>query len=288
MNFKKLIKSGLGFLSSIPTGISMNEIYSLMNQLYIYPIIGTILGLLIGIGSMFSYILFPSYLATTITICLIYYIILFNHLDGIADFGDGIIAHGNVDKKRKILKDTTLGIGAVGFVFFYLLLLYTSLLSLYLYSNIFFNQLTIKYFLFFGIFSNYFSSFPILFISIVLLQSEVCAKQSMLTISAYGKEFHDGFGSITIKGAKKNNNYYIGLIYSIFISLVFLGIVGLLCLVVTLYITCNYVLYLSYKNFEGLNGDGIGCSNEIGRLLYIILILIILKLIQIGDIYIWM
>ena len=287
MNFIKLIKIGLGFLSSIPFGISMEDIYILMNNLYIYPIIGTIIGILIGLGCILFYSLFPPYLSTTITICWIYYITLFNHLDGIADFGDGIIAHGNVDKKRKILKDTTLGIGAVAFVSFYLLLIYTSLLSLYLFSNIFFSQFIIKYPIFFGIFSKYFSNYQIFFVSLVLLQSEICAKQSMLTISSYGKEFHDGLGSITIKGSKKNNNSYIGLIYSIFISLSILGITGLFCLIISLY-SSHFILYISNKHFKGLNGDGIGCANEIGRLLCIIIMLIILEVTQIGDIYLWM
>jgi len=42
------LRSGLGWLSTIPVGISMEGIEALMRQVYVFPLIGAVLGLLLG------------------------------------------------------------------------------------------------------------------------------------------------------------------------------------------------------------------------------------------------
>ncbi len=290
MTLLKLIKCGIGFLSSIPVGITMDDIEMLMNKLYIYPFIGTLIGIIIGSISYIIISFFPKNIASILVIYIIYYITLFNHLDGIGDFGDGIIAHGSIDKKRRALKDTSLGIGGVGFVILYIFLLYNVLLYLISISNFTLLHIDILknyIILFFGIFSNLFLYNPIIFVSFVLVISEILGKQSMLIISSFGNPFHDGLGSYTINGAKKNKtNLYIGLLYSFFASLILLGCIGMVSYIISS-LSSLYILYISNKHFQGLNGDGIGVSNEVGRLISILSVIISLKLIMIGD-YLWM
>lgn len=289
MNIIRLIKCGLGFLSSIPVGISMDEIEMLMKNLYIYPIIGTILGVIIGLCSFIFYNFFCNYLATVFVICLIYYLTFFNHLDGVGDFGDGITAHGSIDKKRRALKDTALGIGGVSFICFYILLLYFSILSLHSVSYLLFLHLSyIKDTILFGFYFSYFQKYPLIFLSIVLLLAEISAKQSMLTISSYGNFFHEGLGSVTIKGAKGDKKaLYIGICYSFSISFLLLGIVGIVSFCMSI-LSSFYILNLSNRHFHGLNGDGIGCANEFSRLIFMISIIFIFKVILIGELYTWM
>src|SRR4030042_1165236 len=108
-------KSGFGFLSTIPVGISMEGIDELMKKIYFYPVVGAVLGILIGAVAYIGQVIFPGPVLAALIMGFLYYITGFNHLDGVTDMGDGFMAHGSREKKIKALKDTTLGTGGVAF-----------------------------------------------------------------------------------------------------------------------------------------------------------------------------
>ena len=108
-------KSGFGFLSTIPVGITMEGIDELMKKIFFYPVVGAVLGLLIGIVAYAGQLVFPGPVLAALIMGFVYYITGFNHLDGVTDMGDGFMAHGSLEKKVKALKDTTLGTGGVAF-----------------------------------------------------------------------------------------------------------------------------------------------------------------------------
>ena len=123
-------KSGFGFLSTIPVGISMEGIDELMKKIYFYPVVGAVLGLLIGAIAYIGQIIFPGPVLAALIMGFIYYITGFNHLDGVTDMGDGFMAHGSREKKLKALKDTTLGTGGAAFCMLLLLALYGSIMAI--------------------------------------------------------------------------------------------------------------------------------------------------------------
>jgi adenosylcobinamide-GDP ribazoletransferase len=94
-------KSGFGFLSTIPVGISMEGIDELMKKIYFYPIVGAVLGLLIGAVAYIGQVVFPGPVLAALIMGFIYYITGFNHLDGVTDIGDGFMAHGSFEKKNQ-------------------------------------------------------------------------------------------------------------------------------------------------------------------------------------------
>ena len=108
-SFLLAFKSGFGFLSTIPVGISMEGIDELMKKIYFYPIVGAVLGLLIGAVAYIGQLIFPEPVLAVLIMGFIYYITGFNHLDGVTDMGDGFMAHGSLEKKLRALKDTNLG-----------------------------------------------------------------------------------------------------------------------------------------------------------------------------------
>ena len=65
----------------------------------------------------------PSNLVAIAVIVAIYKLCGINHIDGLADFGDGVIAHGTWEKKVQAMKDVNLGTG--GGLFIAVLLLAT-------------------------------------------------------------------------------------------------------------------------------------------------------------------
>ncbi|MHC1755382.1 MAG: adenosylcobinamide-GDP ribazoletransferase [Methanosarcina sp.] len=258
-------KSGFGFLSTIPVGISMEGIDELMKKIYFYPVVGAVLGLLIGAVAYIGQLIFPGPVLAALIMGFIYYITGFNHLDGVTDMGDGFMAHGSLEKKIKALKDTTLGTGGAAFGMLVLLTLYGSI-----------RAVQEEGFTAFG------SNLPLLMFASMFI-AEVSAKQSMLTIAAFGKpipppkdQTYPGLGTMTMNGATRKN-FLIGFIFGAVVCSLPFGLIGLLPYLAA----CTSALVLlnrSYAHFGGLNGDGIGTANEIGRLTALIIIAVILKL----------
>ncbi|MCZ7361897.1 MAG: adenosylcobinamide-GDP ribazoletransferase, partial [Candidatus Methanoperedens sp.] len=97
--FLSALRSGFGFLTTIPVGITMEGIEKLMKHIYLFPVVGSVIGLLLAGAGYASSMLFPPFLTSFIVIISIYYLTGFNHIDGLADFGDGVAAHGSREKK---------------------------------------------------------------------------------------------------------------------------------------------------------------------------------------------
>lgn len=258
-------KSGFGFLSTIPVGISMEGIGELMKKIYFYPVVGAILGLLVGAGAELGQVFFPASLLAALIMVLIYTLTGFNHLDGVADMGDGFMAHGSREKKLKALKDTNIGTGGISFCVLLLLTLYGSVRAVLEAGA--------------ACMGTGFSG--ILFAAMFV--SEVSAKQSMLTIATFGKpipppagQAYPGLGAMTINGATKKN-FLIGFAFGAAVCFLPFGFIGLLpYLAASLF--SLLLLNRSNAHFGGLNGDGIGTANEIGRVAALSIFSIILKL----------
>ncbi|MDD4307035.1 MAG: adenosylcobinamide-GDP ribazoletransferase [Methanosarcina sp.] len=258
-------KSGFGFLSTIPVGISMEGIDELMKKIYFYPIVGAVLGLLIGAIAYIGQVIFPGPILAALIMGFVYYITGFNHLDGVTDMGDGFMAHGSLEKKIKALKDTTLGTGGVAFCMLLLLTFYGSIRAIQEEGSVVFG-----------------SNLPVLMFASMFI-AEVSAKQSMLTIAAFGKpippqekQAYPGLGAMTINGATRKN-FLIGFIFGAIVCFLPFGLIGLLPYLGA----CTSALVLlnrSNAHFGGLNGDGIGTANEIGRVTALIILAVILKL----------
>ncbi|HQE97325.1 MAG TPA: adenosylcobinamide-GDP ribazoletransferase, partial [Methanothrix sp.] len=109
-------RSGLGWLSTIPVGISMEGVEALMRHVYIFPLVGAVLGLLLAGAAYIAGLAMPPGLVAVAIIAAIYKLCGINHIDGLADFGDGLVAHGPRDKKIEAMKDVSLGTGGAVFV----------------------------------------------------------------------------------------------------------------------------------------------------------------------------
>ncbi len=258
-------KSGFGFLSTIPVGITMEGIDELMKKIYFYPVVGAVLGLLIGAVAYIGQIIFPGPILAALIMGFLYYITGFNHLDGVTDMGDGFMAHGSPEKKIRALKDTNLGTGGVSFCILLLLTLYGSIRAV--------QEEGINVF---G------SNLPVLMLSSMFI-AEVSAKQSMLTIAAFGKpippqdkQAYLGLGAMTINGATRKN-FIIGFIFGAVVCFLPFGWIGLVPYLAAC-VSALVLLNRSYAHFGGLNGDGIGTANEIGRVTALIIIAVIIKL----------
>jgi adenosylcobinamide-GDP ribazoletransferase len=229
------LKSGFGWLSTIPVGISMEGIEALMKHVYVFPAIGLVLGALLGAVAWIAALALPANLVAVVVILAVYKLCGINHIDGLADFGDGVVAHGTLEKKVQAMKDVSLGTG--GAVFIVVLLLAT-----------------------FAVVSD--TSKVLLPLALVV--AEVSAKESMIAFAAFSRSLQKGFGQIMIErtGPKQ---FIIGMIISAAVCAAALGPLGLAALGLA-QLAALYMVLVAKRNFGGATGDGIGATNEVCRL----------------------
>ena len=261
--FLLAIRSGFGFLSTIPVGITMEGLDELMKRSYLFTFIGIVLGLIIGGSALVFTFIFPPQISSVFIIAFIYYLTGLNHLDGLADFGDGTTAHGSLEKKINALKDTSLGIGGVAYAAIALIALYASITAIQT------EAILIK--------STGIDAAAIIIVSMLI--AEVSAKQAMLTVAAFGKPIHEGLGSMAINNTNLMK-YSIGLLFGIAIcglasvttGNLFFGFVPFFASILSAFV----ILTISNRHFEGVNGDCIGTANEIGRIIALITIVVLI------------
>jgi len=261
-DFLFALRSCLGFLTTIPVGISMEGLAALGRRLYLFPVIGVLIGVLVGVlGLIFGLVLSPA-VAAVMTIVALYCLTGINHLDGLADFGDGVVAHGSREKKIGAMRDVSLGIGGVVFCVIVILGLFAAIGEVLGGVYGVGGGVAVPGSYLIGCIGSYLDVTGCGFL-MAIVAAEVSAKQAMLTISAFGKSIHPGLGSIMIDETGFRE-FGVGLLFSGAVCWVVLANVGLLvlgCAVCAAFV----VLRTSNRNFGGISGDVIGATNEIAR-----------------------
>jgi adenosylcobinamide-GDP ribazoletransferase len=212
----------------------MEGLEALMSHVYVFSLVGIVLGAIMGGSAYILSRIFPAALTSVLVLAMIYKLCGINHLDGLADFGDGLVTHGSPEKKVAAMKDVSLGTGGAAF-------LVVILIANYAFIN----------------------SLPQLLLPLALMVAEVSAKQSMIAFAAFSKSLHKGFGSVMIDRTG-NREFLIGLGISIAAIYLALGQLGLAMLAAS-QLAALYLVVVAKRNFGGATGDGIGATNEICR-----------------------
>ena len=246
MNLFDGLLGAIGFLTTLPAG-KTDRFMNLQERTYLFPVAGALIGLILGVIATILMVLLPGQpgIFSVLMILSIYFFTGVNHLDALSDFGDGITAHGSREKKVRALKDMALGTGGVAFIVFYFLLLFVLIQSL--------ATLDIS--------TGWGSGIGI---GISLLVAEVASKHSMITTACLGQPIHQGMGSV-IADNTGPGQLLVSLLISAAVCTVAMGVAGLVVLVMAMLLSV-VVVVISNRHFGGINGDCIGTSNELARL----------------------
>jgi len=228
------LKSGFGWLSTIPVGISMEGIEALMKHVYVFPLVGLALGVILGGVAYMAGQALSANLVAIVVIVAIYKLCGINHIDGLADFGDGVIAHGTREKKIAAMKDVSLGTGGAVFMTIILLAVFAIV-----------------------------SDLPRTLLPLALLVAEISAKEAMICFAAFSTSLQKGFGQIMIERTG-SRQFLLGLAISAVLCVAALGPLGLAVLVAA-QAAAFYMILVAKRNFGGATGDGIGATNEVAR-----------------------
>lgn len=234
------IKSLLGLLT-FSTILPINVFTSIeyMTRLvWCWPFIHLFIGFLAAIcGFVFGQFL---HLNTFFTAVIVYAFLMlitgYNHLDGVMDMADGVMVHGTPEKKIAVVKDSSVGAGGIATLFLVASLTIAGLNNILDYNFI---------------------------MGIVIC--EMVAKTSLLTTALTSKPLTPGIGSYFILSTTPLN-YILSLIIVAVITFLLGGIVGLIGLLGAIF-SGFLISGIAKRNFGVANGDVLGMSNEVGRLM---------------------
>ncbi len=238
---------GVGFLSTIPLGRDEKSFEAFRNHGYLLAIVGFLLGGLIGIiGASLSSL--PIFMGGAFYVTLVHLITGINHLDGLADFADGLAVSGNQAKKLEAMKDSSTGVGGALSIVLILLLEYSAAVSLF----------SLK--------------LPYIPLTLTFMGIEVFANLGMLAMIAFGKSSHRGMGSIFIE-KNSNTDFLIGLGLTVGLA-IWVGLSSLVGLVVSLGVVFT-IMCIANRNLGGVSGDVMGAANELVRVVGLIAMVMI-------------
>ncbi len=256
---------GLKSLMAIFTVIPIREgqfSEEVVKYLPLTIIVGVFYGVLAGVIYAGLAFVLPAFASAAIMLLIVYLLNGFFHVDGLVDFGDGIAAFGDKQKKLSAMKDTRVGAGGL------ILTILITITTVSLYSAIPYAQL----FLF-------------------IFAIEVLCKNSLLACATIGKPYESGIGKQFVEGMNKKK-----LLASTLLSLTFLIIIIFSYVYfLDLSIACEIKLFLlispaisiiagasiallANRSFGCVTGDVLGASHEISRLILLALTVAVITL----------
>ena len=233
------VKSLLGLLT-FSTILPINVFTSIeyMTKLtWAWPFIHIFIGILAAICGYISLEILHlnSFFAAVIVYAFLMIITGYNHLDGVMDMADGVMVHGEPERKIRVMKDSSVGSGGVATLF-----LVASLTIAGIYNILDYNFI------------------------IGIIICEMLAKTSLLTTALLSKPLTPGIGSYFINETTPSKYFISTAIITTFAFLLggLVGIFGALGAI----ISGTIIAVIAKRNFVSANGDVLGMSNEVGRL----------------------
>lgn len=232
------IASVLSFLTIIPMPRAYNfDLVTISKSMYFFPVCGVIIGIIVGFVALLSFTVLPHYIASLLILVTLVIVTGVHHIDGLADFADGLMTKGDKESKRKAMSDPFVGASGTTALIINFIGLFVALIN--------------------------FESGLKLFYSIIV--SEVIAKYVMVFQASVGHSAWSGFSSSFTIEMKKGYKIILSILITISIVYFIEGILGLLTLGIVIIIGL-FILFVSYKKFGGVTGDVFGATNEISRL----------------------
>jgi adenosylcobinamide-GDP ribazoletransferase len=237
---------GVAGLISFSTILPINihtSIEEMAKFTWFWPVIGGFIGILAGAFGFFllNMVQIPQIVAAALIYSFMIWFNGFHHLDGLMDFGDGMMVHGTPEKKIAVMRDTQIGTGGMAYFVMVALVTFASL-----------------------------TSAPAALILPIIIVAEVAAKMGIVTCASFSEAFPDGTGRFFIESMNKKL-LLLSLVLSSAIGFLALNITGVIG-VIGGFLGGALIAFIAQRNFKWATGDILGTSNEIGRMLSLVLV----------------
>ena len=231
----KEIGSVFSFLTIIPTIKAQLE--TIAKYMYLFPIVGVAIGLVVGsFGFGLSFLGLEPLVIGLLVMAAFALITGIHHIDGLADFADGLMTKGTKEKKLQAMKDLSTGSSGIVTVVLYIVGMIIAL------------SLADGYLLFQAI-----------------LVSEIIAKFSMVLMASAGHSATLGSNSPFVELMKDRKKLIVSLVLTIVPIIVVAGSIGMIVFAASVILTL-FLVGISTRSFGGITGDVLGATNELTRL----------------------
>jgi len=234
----KKLKSALAFLTIIPVGMDERTLEDAADVMWLFPLYGALIGLIAGlVGLALELLGAPHVVRATAVYASLLVITGFNHIDGLLDFADAVVAQASRERRLQIMKDQYTGAAAVSTGLVVALMTVASL-----------------------------SSLPRGLLVQAVVTSEAVAKLGMVTSAFMGPPARSGLGELFInklREGKRNAKMAASVLMCLAVSSL-LGPLGLMACATGVLVSVA-VVGVARRRFGGLTGDVIGAVNEISR-----------------------
>jgi adenosylcobinamide-GDP ribazoletransferase len=207
---------------------------------WLYPLAGYVIGCLAAVPVL---VIADHTLAAAVAVAMVLLISGAHHFDGLVDLGDGLMAHGNREKRVRALTDRQVGAGGMAAGIVTTLLLFAGLQA----SDS---------------------------LAAAIITGEVCAKFSMVFLTTRGEPFREGIHSYLHRHARPYFPFLAGLL-CLPLFLLPLAPVRIFGALVVMILCPAVLLLLARRLFGGVNGDVAGASNEITRAMVVITVAVL-------------
>lgn len=228
------VRGALGFLSRLPVGHDQRSWEAFRQSPVAFPLAGYVIGVLVVVPLTLPA---PAPTIAVLFVAWMYLVTGINHADGLADLGDALVVHGDASARRAVMKDTTVGVGAV--LSLALVILGVSMAGFAL------------------------ARAPLAMLPLVIT-AEVGAKLGMAVVACLGTATHDGLGS-ALTGRTRPRSLAVPLLAALPASaLTWPHPAAAITMGGSLVATIG-VVWWARRRLGGVNGDVFGASNEIAR-----------------------
>jgi adenosylcobinamide-GDP ribazoletransferase len=242
----KQLKNLLSFLTIFPIVMDKDLLTDCANNMWVFPLIGAFIGLLAGVFGWVAFQFLPGIVVGAIVLALLLLITGLHHTDGLLDFGDGIMAHGTPEHKIEVMHDQLTGAG--GLVLGIMTLFISALAVGQLHSSIIIQSIIVV---------------------------EASAKLSMVVAAWAGKSVHEGMNSPFLEAMRSGKGHYrliVSVLISFALALPLLHLAGAFVVLASIVIGLVMVA-IAHRHFNGVTGDVFGATNELTRMVCVIVLL---------------
>lgn len=233
------VRGALGFLSRLPVGQNEDDWRAFRHRPAAFPLAGYVIGALAAVPLV---ALAPPATAAAAFLAWVYLLTGVSHADGLTDLGDALVVHGDADRRREVMRDTTVGVGGV-------LALSVTLIALALGA--------------FGLAdASTTGEWPA--VVAVVVASEVGAKGAVATLVCLGEATHEGLGSALTEHAGPRSLLPVFVAVAPAFALTAVTPAAPIATLAAL-ATSGAVLWLARSTVGGVSGDVFGATNELAR-----------------------
>ncbi|MDQ2051214.1 adenosylcobinamide-GDP ribazoletransferase [Natronolimnohabitans sp. A-GB9] len=231
------VRGAVGFLTRLPVGYRDGDWAAFRSRPATFPLVGLLAGAIASIPLLAAGTL-PAPTVGFGYLLAVYAVMGIHHLDGVADLGDALVVHGDAERRREVLKDTTTGVGAVLAVAVTVAGLALAGLAL--------------------------AGLPAVTAVSVAIAAEVGTKLGMAAMACFGRASHEGMGRQFTEAATPGAFVVPAGIVLAVAALIWphpaaIAVTGAVAGI-------GLPWYWADRALGGLNGDVFGAANEIGRI----------------------